>query len=105
MTEYGGAILNTLKLIIMRLLLVICAVLSLALTSCDDPKSGRIKVRILESNTVTLLKVDEQEFNSLERRDSVWVNLDTHVIDDTCNTAMKCVVESKTIIYGGTVFF
>lgn len=51
------------------------------------------RVIVLENNTVTHLNLMQRQWNITKVNDTVWVDLNTHTINDTCNTAMKCVVD------------
>lgn len=77
---------------------------SLLLVSCSEsgkrvPKKEGIvtvfvaKATVLENNTKTLVYLNKNEFSMMNVNDTVWVDLDTHNIDDTCRTAMKVVVD------------
>lgn len=62
------------------------------LNGCDEPADYVCRAKVLESNTIVILKVTANQRNLLNQYDTVWVNMITHKIDDTCNTAMKCVI-------------
>jgi len=69
----------------MKYILLICL-----LISC---KRGHvIKVRVLESGTVTLCDVTASEAYNLTVGDTIWVDLEKHILDDTCSTAIKAVI-------------
>ena len=47
------------------------------------------RIKVLENGTVTYVLLDWMERASLRVGDTVWVDLATHMINDTCSTAMK----------------
>ena len=60
-----------------------------------EPKPGQellIRSRVLENNTMTFVKMTYEEALLFRPLDTVWVNLETHKVDDTCRSAMKCVL-------------
>lgn len=54
-----------------------------------------IPIRVLESNTASYIKVNDQEERLYKKDDTVWVNLLTHKIDDIDSFAMKAVILTK----------
>ncbi len=65
-------------------------ILVLLATSCEEP-SYHQRVKVLENGTVCLIILDKFE-NNYMIGDTVWVDVELGVIDNTCPTAMKCVL-------------
>lgn len=51
-----------------------------------------VAVRILENGTITHCELTSVQRGILKNIDTVWLNLETHQIDDTCSTTMKAVL-------------
>lgn len=61
------------------------------------PKVSAVyRVKILENGTISYCNLTLDEQLSMHPLDTVWVNLATHRIDDTCTTAMKGVIQYRT---------
>ena len=78
------------------------AIAAISLASCKDVNnSGRrpyvvnLRAKVLESNTITYVRLPVDKFDIYRDKDTVWVNLQNHTIDDTCTTAMQCVIYKK----------
>lgn len=55
----------------------------------------QVRAVVLENNTVTYCNIPSNLSNLFKENDTVWLNLDTHQIDDTCDSAMKAVLFSN----------
>lgn len=51
-----------------------------------------VRIKVLENSTISYVRLDSIELSVVYPLDSIWVNLATHRMDDTCNTTMRCVV-------------
>ena len=53
-----------------------------------------MKAKVLEGNGqfVTYAKLDSFQQQVFKPKDTVWLNMETHLIDDTCTTAMGVVL-------------
>lgn len=51
-----------------------------------------VRVKVLENGTMTYVTLNNKEARMLRPLDTVWVDLAKHVVDDTCNTALKAVI-------------
>ena len=50
------------------------------------------RVHVLENGTISYVNFTPDNQQVFTYGDSVWVNLATHQIDDTCSSAMMCVI-------------
>jgi len=62
------------------------------LSSCTTNLGYKFKVKVLENNTISHLKVNSRDFHDYSNGDTIWLNMETHVADDTCENAMKAVI-------------
>jgi hypothetical protein len=71
--------------------------LSLSLASCASNDLGYVKCRgiSLEGNVrmVSVVMIPKGDLPLYKDKDTVWVNLDTHKVDDTCTNAMAYLLE------------
>ncbi len=62
-------------------------------------KSGTVyktvRIKVLENSTISYVRLDTTQLKVLHDQDTIWVNLATHLMDDTCNTTMGSVVYLK----------
>lgn len=69
---------------------------SFASCSSSEPTPAPItavytwRAKVLENNTITRVNMQYDERQSYNPHDSVWVNLDTHQVDDTAENTMLC---------------
>lgn len=93
----------------MKQLLFTCLIASIMLSACTwgsgedgamikapQPtvvmKTIRAKQLEPQASIITLVKLTPEEWEHYMPGDTAWVNLETHRIDDTCNTTMACVL-------------
>lgn len=69
----------------------ITGILILVISEPRKTQTIDAKVRILENNTCTIIKITQAEIKLL--KDTVWVNLATHRIDDISDNTMKAVFQ------------
>jgi len=50
------------------------------------------RVKIIENGTISYVNLTPEEEKVYRPADTVWVNLETHKVDDTCSTTMKGVI-------------
>lgn len=70
--------------------------IAFSIVSCTDTKCPVYKTRrvvILENNTISFVHIPRALDSVYKIDDTVWVNLVTHRIDDTCNTTMMAVIK------------
>lgn len=79
---------KTLKIVIVYTLLVYGLAL---LASCSE-RQQYFRATVLENNTITQVAVSRLQADLYTTYDTVWVNLDTHTIDDSSDSAMQCVL-------------
>lgn len=53
----------------------------------------RVRAEVLENNTVTYCILNDSEIEIYHPNDTVWLNLNTHTIDDTSDNTMMCVLK------------
>ena len=77
-----------------KLLLMVAIAFSIA--SCQETtRVAPFKIKrvvVLENNTISFVHVPTGLDSVYRINDTVWVNLITHRIDDTCNTTMKALL-------------
>jgi hypothetical protein len=78
------------SIVTLSMLLFSCTGVEVTKTETNQPASLRVKV--LENSTITYCDINARERSVLRPLDTIWVNLATHRIDDTCTTAMKAVI-------------
>lgn len=75
---------------------ILMVAIAISIASCNHPESTppfiTKRVVILENNTVSYVHVPRGLDSVYRNNDTVWVNLETHRIDDTCNTTMMGVL-------------
>jgi hypothetical protein len=82
-------------LIVLLLIILLC--------SCSNSRSRRIgqedvykhpliKVKIIENGCITWVDLNKPQELTMHVNDTVWVDVVHHIVDDTCNTAMKGVL-------------
>lgn len=84
----------------MKLLLAILLLFLLGLMSCRHAvvqkySFNTVRARVAENNTITIIQLTDDQRNILWIGDTVWIDLRTHTINDTSNTAMKAVIISQ----------
>ena len=52
----------------------------------------KFRVKVIENNTITYM---EGARNVYKNGDTVWLDLTSHEVCDTCSTAVKAVIEIK----------
>jgi hypothetical protein len=70
--------------------------IAFSIVSCTEPTSPVYKTKrvvILENNTISFVRIPSSLDSVYKVNDTVWVNLVTHKIDDTCNTTMMAVIK------------
>ena len=68
--------------------------IAISIVSCQEgePPFKVRRVLVLENNTVSYVHVPRGLDSVYRNNDTIWVNLETHKIDDTCNTTMMGVL-------------
>jgi hypothetical protein len=79
-----------------KLMLMVAIAISIA--SCQHPESTpplykTKRVVVLENNTVSFVRIPTGLDTVYRNNDTVWVNMETHKIDDTSSTTMMCVIK------------
>lgn len=71
--------------------------IAISIVSCTDsttpPPYKTKRVVVLENNTVSFVRIPIGLDSVYRISDTVWVNMETHRIDDTCSTTMMCVIK------------
>jgi len=81
----------------MKKVLFLTAIIA-ALASCSETKREEpvtFRANCLESSTITYVRCTEKLSPIYKDGDTVWVNMNTHYIDDVDTTAQKCVLSIK----------
>ena len=88
-----------------RSLVALTALIALTIASCSsEPEIAKpikpipvgdiktFRVRILENQTVTTIKMPDYDAQYFKPLDIIWVDIENHRIDDTLSTAMKGMI-------------
>lgn len=75
-------------------LIVLITVFASCATETRQPPFKTKRVRVLENNTISYIHVPSGLDNVYKYNDTVWVNMETHKIDDIDTTTMMCVIDS-----------
>lgn len=62
--------------------------------SGNTPISNTLRIKVLKNNTINHLRIPNRLMTVYTYGDTVWVDLTRHVLDDKCDSAMRCVIES-----------
>ena len=89
---------NSIKSALITVVLAVAAIIMVSMTSCSStepqsPMFNTFRVKVLENNTISFVRVPKYLSAVYTYGDTVWVNFDRHLIDDTCNTTMQCVLQ------------
>lgn len=73
---------------------ILMVAIAISIVSCQEtqPPYKVRRVLVLENNTVSYVHVPRGLDSVYRNNDTIWVNLETHKIDDTCNTTMMGVL-------------
>ena len=63
-------------------------------TETRQPPFKTKRVKVLENNTISYIHVPSGLDSVYKYNDTVWVNMETHRIDDVDTTTMMCVIDS-----------
>lgn len=84
------------------LMIIIIAILGMIVTvlmsSCNDQsdilyKSSNFRVRVIESGTISFVRITDELSHVYKEGDTVWVNMKLHRIDDVDTlTQKKCIL-------------
>lgn len=99
---------KTTKSDIKNLLIVfVLVIIGLCMSSCDS-KSGKwnqkppentsvsvfpVRARVLENSTMSYVDLTFKQKLLFQSGDTIWLNLDTHLVDDTAQFTMKAELE------------
>ena len=90
-----------------KLICLLLSILAVLATSCgtdNTPKNNQIthvwRAKVLENGSIVPVYTTYGECGLYHMTDSVWVNLATHRVDDTCTTTMLCVLISRSRLDG-----
>jgi len=85
---------------IITLLGAIVAIIILLLnSSCTSSVSGNRpafithRAKVLENNTITFVRIPDYLSKVYSYGDTVWVDMAKHIIDDTSDVTMQCVIQ------------
>lgn len=78
------------KFWIITLIVVLCMIWIKRL-----PRERVVKIKILESGTITYCKLTSVQGRLLKEGDSIWLDLTTNRINTTLSTSMKCIIIDK----------
>lgn len=81
------------------LMIIILAILGMIVTvlmsSCNDQslhKSSNFRVRVIESGTISFVRITDELSHVYKEGDTVWVNMKLHHIDDVDTLTQKCIL-------------
>lgn len=89
----------------LELLIIIVVLIAVLASSCANTSKGEIRdkygdiqrptvwrARVLENRTITYVNIPADMRDIYRPCDTVWVNLTTHMIDDTAENTMQCTI-------------
>jgi len=91
---------NSIKSALITVVLAVAAIIMVSMTSCTSNASGNapiyntVRIKVLENNTINHLRIPNNLMTVYTYGDTVWVDLERHVLDDTCDSAMQCVIDN-----------
>ncbi len=62
---------------------------------CEEAPYVTARAKVLESGTITYIDLNQTRAETLLVGDTVWLDLDTHIINDTGSCTMKAVILPK----------
>lgn len=65
-------------------------------SSGNRPMFITYKIKVLENNTTSHVRIPTHLSNIYSYSDTVWVDLATHTINDTLDNTMQCVIQPYT---------
>lgn len=62
-------------------------------SSGNQPMYTTYRIKVLENNTISHLRIPTNLNTVYTYGDTVWVDMARHMLDDTCDVTMQCVIE------------